>query len=145
MRAGIKLLPWEINHTILWRVPGWLEGRGRPSTFQMIGFGWNVQSGNWALVFWVDERSLGSSTLGAIHIDGDGQIDCPLFMVSSTPASKSRLAASVAPSGLAAIAWQDSRNMNSDVFIQNVNPDCSLGSQKDSSQSAWEIWAEGRY
>jgi uncharacterized RDD family membrane protein YckC len=38
-RAGIKLLPWEISHTILWRIPGWLEGRGQPSTLQLLGFG----------------------------------------------------------------------------------------------------------
>ena len=87
----------------------------------------NVQSGSGAMLFWVDQAAFGSATIGAIHIDGDGQIDCPLFAVSSTPASKSRLNADLASSGLAALAWQDSRSGNSDVFIQNVNPDCSLG------------------
>jgi hypothetical protein len=89
----------------------------------------SVQSGSGALVFWLDEVSFGSATLGATYLDGDGQIDCPLFPVSSVPSSKSRLAASIASSGLAAIAWQDSRSGDSDIFIQNVNPDCSLGIQ----------------
>ena len=87
----------------------------------------NVQSGSGALVLWVDEVGFGSATLQGIRIDPDGGIDCPAFPVSSAPASKSRLTATTDPSGLAAVAWQDSRNGNADVFIQNVNPDCSLG------------------
>ena len=89
----------------------------------------NIQSGDGPLVFWVDQRSFGSATLQAIHLDSEGQVECPQFPVSSAPASKSRLSAALGTTGVAAIAWQDTRAGNSQIFIQNVNSDCSLGSK----------------
>ncbi len=29
--------------------------------------------------------------------------------------------------GLSALTWEDDRNGENDIYIQNVNPDCSLG------------------
>lgn len=87
----------------------------------------NILSGDGPLVFWVDQANFGSAILQAIHLGPDGQVECDLFPVSSAPANKSRLAVSIDASGVAAIAWQDSRAGNSQIFIQNVNPDCSLG------------------
>ena len=52
---------------------------------------------------------------------------CAQFPVSSASSDKSRLWAGIAPSGLAALAWEDDRNGENDIFIQNVNPDCTLG------------------
>ena len=89
----------------------------------------NIQSGDGPLVFWVDRMSFGSATLQAIHLDSQGQLECPQFPVSSASASKSRLSAALGAIGVAAVAWQDSRAGNAQIFIQNVNPDCSLGSQ----------------
>jgi hypothetical protein len=37
------------------------------------------------------------------------------------------LAAGVASSGLSGLTWEDDRNGENDIYIQNVNPDCSLG------------------
>jgi len=54
---------------------------------------------------------------------------CPQFGVSTASADKIRLAAGIASSGLAALAWEDDRNGWNDIYIQNVNPDCSLGQQ----------------
>jgi len=50
--------------------------------------------------------------------------------VSSLPANKARLAAGIASSGLAAVAFEDDRIGNNGIYIQNVNKDCSLGQKK---------------
>jgi hypothetical protein len=39
------------------------------------------------------------------------------------------LSLNTAPSGLAAVAWTDDRIGNNAIYIQNVNPDCSLGQE----------------
>lgn len=90
-------------------------------------FARNVQIGSGALAFWVDQQSFGSATIQATRLNGRAKIMCPQFPVSSVSAGKAGLSAGIVPSGLAAVAWQDYRNGNSDIFIQNVNRDCSLG------------------
>ena len=87
----------------------------------------NVQIGTGALVFWVDSPGFGTGTIQAIKLDGTGSTICSQFPVSSASSDKSRLAAGLAPSGLAALAWEDDRNGENDIYVQNVNPDCSLG------------------
>ena len=87
----------------------------------------NVQTGTGALVYWVDSPGFGSGTIQAIKLDGNGATVCPQFPVSTTSANKSRLSAGIAPSGLSALAWEDDRNGENDIFAQNVNPDCTLG------------------
>ena len=87
----------------------------------------NVQIGTGALVFWDDSPGYGSGTIQAIKLDGSGNTVCPQFPVSTTSADKIRLAAGLASSGLSALAWEDDRNGENDIYIQNVNPDCSLG------------------
>jgi hypothetical protein len=86
-----------------------------------------VQVGTGALVFWVDMQGFGSSTIQAARLGGAGATVCPQFPVSSFPADKARLAAAIAPSGIAAVAFEDDRIGNNGIYIQNVNPDCSLG------------------
>ncbi len=87
----------------------------------------NVQIGTGALAFWVDEASYGSATIQAAKLDGKGNFVCAQFPVSSYPANKARLAAGIASSGLAAVAFEDDRIGNNAIYIQNVNKDCSLG------------------
>jgi len=87
----------------------------------------NVQIGTGALVFWVDSPGYGSGTLQAAKLDGAGDFVCQQFGVSTASADKVRLSASIAASGLAAVAWEDDRNGENDIYIQNVNPDCTLG------------------
>jgi hypothetical protein len=87
----------------------------------------NVQIGSGALVFWVDSPGFGAGTLYAAKLDGAGNFLCSQFGVSTASADKFRLSASIASSGLAAVAWEDDRNGENDIFIQNVNSDCTLG------------------
>lgn len=88
----------------------------------------NVQRSDGALVFWVDEASFGSGVINAAQLNGAGQFTCSIFPVSSTPASKSRLVASMAASGQATVIWQDNpTGVQDNILIQDVNPDCSLG------------------
>ena len=86
-----------------------------------------VQVGSGALVFWVDMQSFGSSTIQATRLEDSGATVCPQFPVSSVLADKSRLVAAIAPSNIAAVAFEDDRTGNNGIYIQNVNPDCSLG------------------
>ena len=87
----------------------------------------NVQIGTGALVFWSDSPGFGSGTIQAIKLDGTGATVCPQFGVSTASSDKSRLAAGIASSGLTALAWEDDRNGENDIYIQNVNADCTLG------------------
>ena len=86
-----------------------------------------VQVGTGALVFWVDMQGFGSSTIQAIRLNDVGTTVCPQFPVSSLPSNKSRLAAAIAPSRIAAVAFEDDRIGNNGIYIQNVNADCTLG------------------
>ena len=87
----------------------------------------NVQSGTGALVFWVDQASFTSSTIQAIKLDASGNAVCAQFPVATTAVTPFGLVANITPSGLAALAWSDSRIGNNAVYIQNVNRDCTLG------------------
>jgi len=87
----------------------------------------NVQIGSGALAFWVDEVVTGNGTLNAVKLDGSGNFVCSIFPVSDALSQKIRVWAGIAPSGLATASWQDYRNGESDIYIQNVNPDCTLG------------------
>ncbi len=90
-----------------------------------------VQIGDGAFAFWVDQVVTEQGTIQGIRLDNAGRTVCAQFPVSSVFAEKSRPWAAIAPSGLTAIAFQDYRNGNSDLYIQNVNPDCSLGIESD--------------
>jgi hypothetical protein len=86
-----------------------------------------VQVGTGALVFWVDAVGFGDSTIQAARLDDSGAFGCSQFAVSSTPSTKSRLAATTNASGNAALVWEDDRIGNNGIYIQNVNTNCSLG------------------
>jgi hypothetical protein len=92
----------------------------------------NVQIGAGALAFWVDQPPLGSATIQATRLNGQGKVVCQQFPVSSPPVSAlpgttARLSTGMVSSGLAAVGWQDARRGNNSIYIQNVNRDCSLG------------------
>src|SRR5580704_17768160 len=87
----------------------------------------NVQIGTGALVFWVDQVGFGDATIQATRLSREGKVVCQHFAVSSLPADKARLSSDKLSSGLSAVAWEDDRSGNNGIYIQNVNPDCSLG------------------
>ena len=87
----------------------------------------NVQIGSGALVFWVDQPSFTSSTIQATRLNGSGATVCPQFAVSTTPVTPFGLVASINDANVTALTWADSRIGNNAIYIQNVNPDCSLG------------------
>ena len=87
----------------------------------------NVQIGSGALVFWVDSPGYGQGTMYAAKLDGNGNFVCPQFGISTASADKFRLSTGIASSGLSAVAWEDDRNGQDDIYIQNVNSDCTLG------------------
>jgi hypothetical protein len=87
----------------------------------------NVQIGTGALGVWVDQQVTGNGTLEAVKLDSNGNFVCSEFPVSTAPSPKARVWEALASSGLTAVAWSDYRNGNADIYIQNINPDCSLG------------------
>ena len=89
----------------------------------------SVQIDSGALVFWVDQAGYGDATIQAARLSGQGKLTCAQFPVSSVPANKARLAADITSAGLAAVAFEDDRIGNNAIYIQNVNPDCSLGQE----------------
>ena len=86
-----------------------------------------VQTGDGTFVFWVDQQVTQVGTIQGVRLDNAGNITCSQFAVSSTLAEKSRPWPRQASNGNTAIAFQDYRMGNSGIYIQNVNPDCSLG------------------
>lgn len=86
-----------------------------------------VQIGDGALAFWIDQANDQTGTIQAIRLGKQGNTVCPQFPISSVVAPKGGPWAAIAPSGLTAVAFQDYRTGNSDIYIQNINPDCSLG------------------
>ncbi|MFZ0287068.1 MAG: hypothetical protein WAL32_17710 [Terriglobales bacterium] len=87
-----------------------------------------VQTGTGAQIFWVDEPSFDSDTMDAARLDGSGNLTCPITPISTVVSGKSRPAAGIGPSGLTAVVWQDDRiTGDGNIYLQNVNTDCSLG------------------
>ena len=92
-----------------------------------------VQIGNDAFVFWIEQQVDLTGTIQGVKLDTTGAYACSQFSVSSVQVSKLRLATAQASNGNTAIAFQDYRYGNfpngSAIFIQNVNPDCTLGNE----------------
>ena len=92
-----------------------------------------VQIGNDAFVFWIEQQVDLTGTIQGVKLDTTGSYVCSQFPVSSLQVSKSGLATAQASNGNTAIAFQDYRYGSfpdgSAIFIQNVNPDCTLGNE----------------
>jgi len=88
-----------------------------------------VQIGDGAFVFWVDQQPNLSGTLQGIRLNSDGTQYCAQFPVSSVASQKSRPWTALAANNNTVVAFQDYRAGNSNLYIQNVNPNCSLGNQ----------------
>ena len=91
-----------------------------------LAFVKSVQIGGGALVFWSD---LSAGTIQASKFDSLGGMLCSASPVSTSGAIPGSQTAGEASSGLAALVWQGSSAPfgPADVYIQNVNPDCTLG------------------
>jgi hypothetical protein len=89
----------------------------------------SVPTGNGVLIFWVDSPSFSSATIQATRLNGQANTVCSQFPVSSLSSTKSGLVAGITSAGIAALAFQDYRDGNSNLYMQNVNPNCSLGSR----------------
>ena len=90
-----------------------------------------VQIGNGAFVFWIDEDEFQNATMQGVKLDTNGNYLCSQFAVSSFHVPKSRPFTAQASNQNTVIAFEDYRSGNfpgqGEIFIQNVNPDCTLG------------------
>ncbi len=50
LRAALKFAPWELAHTILWRVEGWPLESPQPTTVHWLGFALSLLWAGWYLV-----------------------------------------------------------------------------------------------
>ncbi len=86
-----------------------------------------VQIGDGAFVFWVDQQVTQVGTLQGVRLNNDGTTYCAQFPVSSVLAEKSRPWTAISSNNNTVVAFQDYRDGNSNLYIQNINPDCTLG------------------
>lgn len=87
----------------------------------------NVPLGTGSLVLWVDAPGYGMGTMQAAKLDGKGNVMCGPVAVSSAPANKYGLSVDITNHNLTAVAWADDRIGNNSIYIQDVQPDCTLG------------------
>ena len=50
LRAALKFAPWELAHTVLWRVDGWPLESPQPTTVHWLGFTLSLLWAGWYLV-----------------------------------------------------------------------------------------------
>ena len=50
LRAALKFAPWELAHTVLWRVEGWPLESPQPTTVHWLGFALSLLWAGWYLV-----------------------------------------------------------------------------------------------
>ncbi len=94
-----------------------------------------VQIGDGAFVFWVDEQLSQAGTIQGVRLNNDGSTQCAQFPVSSVLAEKSRPWTAISSNMNTVIAFQDYRDDNSNLYIQNINPDCTLGIESKMSRT----------
>jgi hypothetical protein len=86
-----------------------------------------VQAGGDSVVFWTDETGFAQDTIYAQRVGGSGGAVCATFPVSTLLATKSNTEASIDGGGRTVVAWQQGDFGSADIYVQNVNADCSLG------------------
>ncbi len=99
-----------------------LQGNNEAEIFERT-----VQIGDGAFVFWVDQQVTGAGTIQGVRLNSDGSTQCAQFPVSSVLSEKSRPWTAKAANMNTVIAFEDFRDSNSNLYIQNINPDCTLG------------------
>ena len=50
LRAALKFAPWELAHTVLWRVEGWPLDAPQPTTVHWLGFALSLLWAGWYLL-----------------------------------------------------------------------------------------------
>ena len=50
LRAALKFAPWELAHTVLWRVEGWPLESPQPTTVHWLGFAVSLLWAGWYLL-----------------------------------------------------------------------------------------------
>ena len=93
-----------------------------------------VQIGDGAFVFWVDQQVTEIGTIQGIRLNNDGSQYCGQFAVSSNLAEKSRPWTAIVSNMNTVVAFQDYRDGNSNLYMQNINPDCTLGIEDQMSR-----------
>ena len=76
--------------------------------------------------FWVESPGFNQDAIVGARTAANGAVVGSVFDVSSSPAQKYRVQASLAAGGDAVVVWQDNTSSD-DVQIQNVNPNGTLG------------------
>jgi hypothetical protein len=84
--------------------------------------------GSGVIAYWTRTLAVGNQNLYAARVDANGAFTwTPSHLAFATSAStKSRLAARRGPA-FAVLAWTDDRSGTDDIFVQNINPDGTLG------------------
>ena len=82
-----------------------------------------------ALVFFIESPSYGNDVIYATRVDKDGDFVWigDLIYACSLVSDKLRLKAALSWGGGALLAWGDGRFDSGDVYMQNINPDGTLG------------------
>ena len=68
-----------------------------------------------------------NNVVRAFHVYLDGDMPWPPLTISSVVSAKGRLAAAINPVGQAIMVWSDQRSDANDIYLQNYNPDGTLG------------------
>jgi hypothetical protein len=82
-----------------------------------------------AIVFYSGGVGFGQDQVHAARLDTNGNYmwDPAIVDVSSTPAQKFRLAATILPNDMAMATWEDIGTNSGNILAQNVNGDATLG------------------
>ena len=70
LRAALKFTPWELAHTVLWRVEGWPLDAPQPTTVHWLGFALSLLWAGWYLVslFVGSRRTLYDRVAGSVVV-----------------------------------------------------------------------------
>jgi hypothetical protein len=92
------------------------------------------QSDGAIIIYMQSPNDVTNCLINALKVDGDGQPlwpDWPIAM-SSLPSPKGYLESDVNARGQVIAAWEDDRNdTNGDIYLQNINPNGTLGAFGD--------------
>lgn len=89
----------------------------------------NSTSLSGGLVFWLESAPFQPPQLFGVRLDGDGDILCSIFGVSTVLSPKANATVGEDGRGMSVLVWEDGRDVDPspNVYGQNVNADCSLG------------------